>query len=146
MYLLFTCMLGESYRRRLRCLLLYLCYLFRELINSLVCLLNISFSLSGSSPKYRSLYRNRRHQKANNRQHQEVNNRQHQEVNNNRQHQEVNNRRHQEVNSNRQYKQANNKQNQPADNRRHKEPYTTQRNNRRHKETHTTQRNDRRPE
>ena len=28
---------GESYRRRLRSLLLYLCYVFRALINSLVC-------------------------------------------------------------------------------------------------------------
>ena len=30
---------GESYRRRLRSLLLYLCYAFRALINSLVCLI-----------------------------------------------------------------------------------------------------------
>ena len=37
MYLVFTCMPGESYRRRLRSLLLYLCYVFRALINSLVC-------------------------------------------------------------------------------------------------------------
>ena len=28
---------GESYRRRLMCLLLYWCYVFRALINSLVC-------------------------------------------------------------------------------------------------------------
>ena len=28
---------GESYRRRLRSMLLYLCYVFRALINSLVC-------------------------------------------------------------------------------------------------------------
>ena len=34
-----TRMPGESYRRRLRSLLLYLCYVFRALINSLVCLL-----------------------------------------------------------------------------------------------------------
>ena len=39
MYLVFTCMPGESYRRRLRSLLLYLCYVFRALINSFVCLL-----------------------------------------------------------------------------------------------------------
>ena len=32
--LVFTCMPGESYRRSL---LLYLCYIFRALINSLVC-------------------------------------------------------------------------------------------------------------
>ena len=32
-----TRMPGESYRRRLRSLLLYLCYVFRALINSLVC-------------------------------------------------------------------------------------------------------------
>jgi len=37
MYLVFTRMPGESYRRRLRSLLLYLCYLFRVLIYSLVC-------------------------------------------------------------------------------------------------------------
>ena len=37
MYLVFTRMPGESYRRRLRSLLLYLCYVFRVLINSLVC-------------------------------------------------------------------------------------------------------------
>ena len=37
MYLVFTRMPGESYRRRLRSLLLCLCYVFRALINSLVC-------------------------------------------------------------------------------------------------------------
>ena len=37
MYLVFTRMPGESYRRRLRSLLLYLCYVFRALIISLVC-------------------------------------------------------------------------------------------------------------
>ena len=37
MYLVFTRMPGESYRRRLRSLLLYLCYVFRALINSIVC-------------------------------------------------------------------------------------------------------------
>ena len=37
MYLVFTHMPGNSYRRRLRSLLLYLCYAFRALINSLVC-------------------------------------------------------------------------------------------------------------
>ena len=36
MYLVFTRMPGESYRRWLRSLLLYLCYVFRALINSLV--------------------------------------------------------------------------------------------------------------
>ena len=36
-YLVFTRMPGESYRRRLRSLLLYLCHVFRALINSLVC-------------------------------------------------------------------------------------------------------------
>ena len=36
MYLVFTCIPGESYRRRLRSLL-YLCYVFRALISSLVC-------------------------------------------------------------------------------------------------------------
>ena len=37
MYLAFTRMPGERYIRRLRSLLLYLCYVFRALINSLVC-------------------------------------------------------------------------------------------------------------
>ena len=37
MYLAFTRVPGESYRRRLSYLLLYLCYVFRSLINSLVC-------------------------------------------------------------------------------------------------------------
>ena len=37
MYLAFTHMPGESYRRRFRSLLLYLCYVYRELVNSLVC-------------------------------------------------------------------------------------------------------------
>ena len=37
MYLGFTRMPGESYRRPLRSVLLYLCYVFRALINSLVC-------------------------------------------------------------------------------------------------------------
>ena len=37
MYLVSARMPGESYRRRLRSLLLYLCYVFRALINSLVC-------------------------------------------------------------------------------------------------------------
>ena len=37
MYLVFTRVPGENYRRRLRFLLLYLCYVFRALINSLVC-------------------------------------------------------------------------------------------------------------
>ena len=36
-YLVFTRMPGESYRRRHRFLLLYLCYVYRALINSLVC-------------------------------------------------------------------------------------------------------------
>ena len=36
MYLVFTRMPGESYRRRLRSLLLYLCTVFRALINSVV--------------------------------------------------------------------------------------------------------------
>ena len=37
MYLVFTRMPGESYRRLIRSLLLYLCYVFRALINSLAC-------------------------------------------------------------------------------------------------------------
>ena len=36
MYLVFTRMPGESYHRRLWSLLLYLCYVFRALINSIV--------------------------------------------------------------------------------------------------------------
>ena len=36
MYLVFTHLPGESYCRRLGSLLLYLCYVFRALINSLV--------------------------------------------------------------------------------------------------------------
>ena len=36
MYLVFTRIPGESYRRRLRSMLLYLCYVFRALINSFV--------------------------------------------------------------------------------------------------------------
>ena len=38
MYLVFTRMPGESHRRRLGSVLLYLCYVFRALINSLVLL------------------------------------------------------------------------------------------------------------
>ena len=37
MYLVVTRMPGECYRRRLGSLLLYLCYIFRTLINYLVC-------------------------------------------------------------------------------------------------------------
>ena len=37
MYLVFTCIVGESYRRRPRSSLLYLRYVFRALINALVC-------------------------------------------------------------------------------------------------------------
>ena len=37
MYLVFTRMPGESYRRRFRSLLLCSCYVFRALINPLVC-------------------------------------------------------------------------------------------------------------
>ena len=37
MHLAFTRMPGETYRRRFRSLLLYLCYVFRALNNSLVC-------------------------------------------------------------------------------------------------------------
>ena len=37
MYLVFTRMLGESYHRRLRPLLSFVCYVIRALINSLVC-------------------------------------------------------------------------------------------------------------
>ena len=37
MHLVFTRMPGESYRRRLKSLLLYLCYVFRALVISLVC-------------------------------------------------------------------------------------------------------------
>ena len=35
-YVVFTCMLGESDRRQLGSLLLYLCCMFQALINSLV--------------------------------------------------------------------------------------------------------------
>ena len=44
MYIVFTCLPGESYCRRLRSLLLYLGYVFRVLINSLACLFFVSFS------------------------------------------------------------------------------------------------------
>ena len=44
MYFVFTRMPGESYRRPLRALLLYLCYVFRELFNSLLCWFNWSRS------------------------------------------------------------------------------------------------------
>ena len=37
MYLVFTSMPGESYHRQFRSSLLHLCYVFRALINSLVC-------------------------------------------------------------------------------------------------------------
>ena len=37
MYLVFTRIPGESYLKRLWSLVLYLCYVFRALINSLVC-------------------------------------------------------------------------------------------------------------
>ena len=40
----FTCLPGESYRRQLRSLLSHLCYVFRALINSLVCWSFISVS------------------------------------------------------------------------------------------------------
>ena len=40
----FTCLPGESYRRQLRSLLSHLCYIFRALINSLVCWSFISVS------------------------------------------------------------------------------------------------------
>ena len=43
MYLVFTRMTVESYRWRLRSLLLYLCYVFRTLINSLVLILHLSY-------------------------------------------------------------------------------------------------------
>ena len=50
-YLVFTRMPGDSYRRRLRSLLSYLCYVFRALINSLVCwfclVLNKVYSYTG---------------------------------------------------------------------------------------------------
>ena len=45
MYSVFTRMPGESYRRRLRSLLVYLYYVLRALINSLVCWLRSCFSL-----------------------------------------------------------------------------------------------------
>ena len=44
MYLVFTHMPAESYRRRLRSLLLCLCDIFRALINSLVCWFTITWS------------------------------------------------------------------------------------------------------
>ena len=45
MYLVFARVPGESYRRQLRSLLLYLCDVFRALINSLVCwVLLVKFS------------------------------------------------------------------------------------------------------
>ena len=37
MCLVFACMPSESHHRRLRSLLLYLCYVFQALINSFVC-------------------------------------------------------------------------------------------------------------
>ena len=37
MHFIFTSILGESYRRQLRSLLVSLCDVFRALINSLVC-------------------------------------------------------------------------------------------------------------
>ena len=48
MYLAFTRMPGESYLRRLRPLLVYLCYVFRALITSLVCRLCKGRSQKGS--------------------------------------------------------------------------------------------------
>ena len=50
MYLIFTRMPGESYRQGLRSLL-YLCYVFRALINSLVCSLR-SKDIRGSKERY----------------------------------------------------------------------------------------------
>ena len=50
MYLVFTRMLGESYRRRLRSLLVYLCDVFRALINSLArCFCDDSYVSIGST-------------------------------------------------------------------------------------------------
>ena len=43
MYLVLTCMPGESYRRRLRSLLLCLCDVFEALINSFTCCFNQGF-------------------------------------------------------------------------------------------------------
>ena len=40
---LYACQVSRSYHRRLVSLLLYLCYVFRALINSLVCWLRVSF-------------------------------------------------------------------------------------------------------
>ena len=43
MHLVFTRMPGESYRRRFRSLLLYLCYVFGAQINSTVCGYSVSW-------------------------------------------------------------------------------------------------------
>ena len=51
MYLVFTRMLVESYRRRLRSLSMCLCDVFRALINSLVhCFCDDSYVCIGSTP------------------------------------------------------------------------------------------------
>ena len=42
MYLVFTRMPGESYRRRLRSLLLYLCYVFRAQVQQLCLCASVS--------------------------------------------------------------------------------------------------------
>ena len=44
-FIVVTCTPVESYRRRLRSLLLYLCFVFRALINSLVCSLRAACSV-----------------------------------------------------------------------------------------------------
>ena len=52
MYVVFTRMSGDSYRRRFRSLLLSLCGVFRVLmINTLVCCLFVCLSVSGRLPQ-----------------------------------------------------------------------------------------------
>ena len=53
MYLVFTRVPVESYRRRLRSLLLYLCYVFRVVINSFVLKVN-SVNLFGRKCRFRT--------------------------------------------------------------------------------------------
>ena len=55
MYLAFTCMPGESYRKQLRSLLLCLCDSFQALINSLVCWLGEYLTIRFNSPTLPSI-------------------------------------------------------------------------------------------
>ena len=63
MYLVFTCMPGDSYRRRLGSLLSYLRYVFRALITSLVCCFCLVLNKAYSYPGIRNSTNNNKYRK-----------------------------------------------------------------------------------